>query len=61
MDILTIIISVAALVIGIIAGKFIFAQNTRKQVEEAEIQARKITAEIAGGLICGKPGCRLGR
>jgi ribonucrease Y len=45
MDILTIIISVAALVIGIIAGKFIFAQNTRKQVEEAEIQARKITSE----------------
>jgi len=45
MDILTIIISVAALVIGIIAGKFIFAQNTRKQVEEAETQARKITAE----------------
>ncbi|HSB92731.1 MAG TPA: ribonuclease Y [Flavitalea sp.] len=45
MDTLTIIISVAALVIGIIAGKFIFAQNTRKQVEEAEAQARKITAE----------------
>jgi ribonuclease Y len=45
MDILTIIISVAALVIGIIAGKFIFAQNTRKQVEEAEAQARKITGE----------------
>jgi ribonuclease Y len=45
MDILTIIISVAALVIGIIAGKLIFAKNTRKQVEDAEAQARKITSE----------------
>ena len=31
---------VVALVIGIIAGKFIFAKNTKKRVEEAELQAQ---------------------
>ncbi len=40
-----IIIGVAALVIGIIAGKFIFAKNTRKQVESAELQAQSILKE----------------
>jgi ribonucrease Y len=39
---LIIITGAVALVIGIIAGKFIFAKNTRKQVEEAEGQAQKI-------------------
>jgi ribonuclease Y len=39
------IIAVLALVAGIIAGKFIFAKNTRKQVEEAEEQAKKILGE----------------
>lgn len=43
--ILSIIIGVAALVIGIIAGKVIFAKNTRKQIEEAEIQAQTILKE----------------
>jgi ribonucrease Y len=43
--ILSIIIGVAALVIGIIAGKVIFAKNTRKQVEDAEIQAQTILRE----------------
>ncbi|HEY0677017.1 MAG TPA: Rnase Y domain-containing protein, partial [Chitinophagaceae bacterium] len=41
-NILLIIIGVVALVIGIIAGKFIFAVNTRKQVEAADEQAQKI-------------------
>ncbi|MBL7729167.1 MAG: ribonuclease Y [Dinghuibacter sp.] len=43
--ILSVIIGVVALVAGIIAGKFIFAQNTRRQVEEAEIQAQGIIKE----------------
>ncbi len=40
-----IIIGIAGLALGTIAGKIIFAVNTRKQVEEAEIQAQKIIAE----------------
>jgi ribonuclease Y len=43
--ILSVIIGAAALVIGIIAGKVIFAKNTRRQVEEAEIQAQTILKE----------------
>lgn len=39
------IIGLIALIIGIIAGKFIFAKNTRKQVEEAEAQAQKIVSD----------------
>ena len=31
-----------ALLIGIVAGKFIFAKNTQRKVEEAEQQAQKI-------------------
>lgn len=41
-NILLIITGAIALIIGIIAGKFIFAKNTRKQVEEAEQQSQKI-------------------
>lgn len=41
-NIILIITGVIALVIGIIAGKFIFAKNTRKQVEAADEQAQKI-------------------
>ena len=44
-NIISIIIGAAALIIGIILGKFIFAKNTKKQVEEAEKQAQKIIAE----------------
>jgi len=44
-NIIYIIIGVAALVIGIVAGKFIFAKDTRKQVEEAEIQSQSIVKE----------------
>jgi ribonucrease Y len=44
-NIIYIIIGVSALIIGIIAGKFIFAKNTRKQIEEAEIQSQAIIKE----------------
>lgn len=39
------IIAVSALIIGIIAGKLIFAKNTRKKVEQAELQAQTILKE----------------
>ena len=44
-NIIYIIIGVSALIIGIIAGKIIFAKNTRKQIEEAEIQSQSIIKE----------------
>ncbi|MBL7765339.1 MAG: ribonuclease Y [Chitinophagaceae bacterium] len=40
--IITVIAAVAALLIGIIAGKFIFNKNTGKLVEEAEQQAERL-------------------
>jgi ribonuclease Y len=40
--IIYIIIGVAALILGTILGKVIFAKNTKKQVEEAELQSQKI-------------------
>lgn len=45
LNILTLIIGAAALVVGIVAGKFIFAQDTRKKIEEAELQANTIIKE----------------
>jgi ribonucrease Y len=42
---LTYIIGGVALVAGIVAGKFIFAKNTQKQVDEAEQQAKKLLAD----------------
>lgn len=45
MDPLYIVIGLAALAIGIFAGKAIFAKNTQKQVDEANLQAQKIVAE----------------
>jgi len=44
-NIIAIIIGAIALVAGIIAGKFIFAPNTRKKVEEAELQSQTILKE----------------
>ncbi len=44
-NILSIIIGAAALVVGLVLGKVIFAKNTKKQVEEAENQAQKIIAD----------------
>lgn len=45
MDLITIIVGIVALLVGIAAGKFIFAANTKKQVEEAEIEAKRLLAE----------------
>jgi len=44
-NIITFIIAFAALVVGIIAGKFIFAKDTRKRIEEAELQAQSLLKE----------------
>ena len=43
--ILYIIIGAAALILGIILGKLVFAKNTKNQVAEAEQQAKKIIAD----------------
>jgi ribonuclease Y len=40
-----IIAGAIALVLGIITGKFLFAKNTTKKVEDAEAQAKKIVAD----------------
>ena len=39
LNIIIIIVAIVALVVGIIAGKFIFAKDTKKRVDEAESQA----------------------
>jgi ribonuclease Y len=44
-NLLYIIIGAAALIIGIVAGKFIFAKNTQKKVTEAESQANSLIKE----------------
>src|SRR6476469_8128110 len=43
--IIYIIIGAAALILGIVLGKLVFAKNTKKQVAEAEQQAQKIIAD----------------
>ncbi|MEJ8841003.1 ribonuclease Y [Lacibacter sp. H375] len=43
--ILYVIIGVVALIIGVVTGKIIFAKNTRKQLEEADLQAQSIIKE----------------
>lgn len=45
LNILTLIIAVAALLLGLIAGKLIFAKDTKKRVEEAENHAQHIIKE----------------
>lgn len=40
-----IIISIIALIAGIVAGKFIFAKNTQKRIDDAELQAQSILKE----------------
>ncbi len=45
MDLITIIVGIVALLVGIAAGKFLFAANTKKQIEEAEIEAKRLIAE----------------
>jgi ribonucrease Y len=44
-NILSIIIGAGALIIGLVAGKLIFAKNTRKKIEEAELQSQTILRE----------------
>jgi len=43
--IIYIIVGIAALIAGVLAGKVIFAKNTDKQVQEAELEAKKLIAE----------------
>ncbi len=43
--VLYIIIAVICLAIGVLAGKFIFSKNTRKQIEEANQQSQKILSD----------------
>ncbi len=43
--ILYIIIGAVTLIIGVIAGRFAFAKNTKKQVEEADLQAQSLIKE----------------
>ena len=40
-----IIVGVIALVVGIIAGKLIFAKNTQQKIQDAEAQAKKIVSD----------------
>ena len=44
-NILSVIIGVAALLVGLIAGKLIFSKNTRKKIEEAEQQSQTLLKE----------------
>ncbi len=44
-NLISIIIGVVALIIGIIAGKIIFAKNTKKIIEEADLQAKTLLKE----------------
>ncbi len=43
--IIYIIIGAAALIVGLILGKLVFAKNTQKKIEEAEGQAKKIISD----------------
>ena len=43
--IVTLIVAVVALVVGIVAGKFIFAKDTQKKVDEAEAHAQTLIKE----------------
>ncbi|MFZ9300281.1 MAG: ribonuclease Y [Chitinophagaceae bacterium] len=45
MDFIPIIIGLGALIVGVIAGRLIFARDTKKQLVEAEQQAEKIIAD----------------
>ncbi|RAJ75049.1 ribonuclease Y [Chitinophaga dinghuensis] len=45
MGVTLIITAIAALIIGIAAGKVIFAKNTQQKIDEAEQQAKKIIAD----------------
>jgi ribonucrease Y len=42
MDLVTIIIAIVTLLVGIVAGKFIFTPNTKKQIEDAQNEAKRL-------------------
>jgi len=44
-NILLLVTGAAALILGLIAGKFIFSKNTQRKVEEAELQSQNIIKE----------------
>ncbi len=44
-NILSVVIGAGALILGILLGKFLFARNSRKQIEEAELQSQTILKE----------------
>ncbi|HZE85650.1 MAG TPA: ribonuclease Y [Puia sp.] len=43
-----VIVGIIALIVGLIAGKFIFAKNTQKQIDDAQAQAKKILGDAQG-------------
>ncbi len=45
LNIITLIIAVVALLAGIIAGKFIFAKDTKKRIDEADLHAQHLIRE----------------
>ena len=45
LNIVTLIIAVVALLVGVIAGKFIFAKDTKKKLEEADLHAQNLIKE----------------
>jgi ribonuclease Y len=45
LSILTLIIAIGALLVGIVAGKFIFAKDTTKRIEEADQHAKNLIKE----------------
>src|SRR5829696_10466280 len=45
LSIVTLIVAVVALLLGIIAGKFIFAKDTTKKIQEAESHAQNLIRE----------------
>ncbi len=42
---ISIIIAVIGLAVGVLAGKFIFSKNTKKQIEDANQQSQKILSD----------------
>jgi ribonuclease Y len=49
MDSIAIIIGIVALVVGILAGKFVFAKNTQKEVEDAQKKIADVERQISDG------------
>ena len=45
LSIVTLIVAIVALVVGIVAGKFIFAKDNKNKLEEAELHAQNLIKE----------------